>query len=171
MSDRILFLGSSIISLWKNMPDSNRTDNINIGIGGLQCKNLLKAYADVKYDNLSSIIFYCGNNDLLFNRNRNDIFNEIVFFIKKIKSQNNDLPIIVLSLLHSPRIKSEGKLKDVIFINNKLNKLHNIHYVDINKFIDNDCYRKDDIHLLKHGYNSLNLGLTPILSTIHNKKQ
>ena len=171
MSDRILFLGSSIISLWKNMPDIKRTNNINIGISSLQCKNLLKEYANMKYDHLYSIIFYCGNNDLLNNRNRNDIYNEIVSFIKKIKSQNNDLPIIVLSLLHSPRIKSEGKLKDVIFINNKLNKLHNIHYVDINKFVDNDCYRKDDIHLLQRGYNSLNLGLIPILSTIHNKKQ
>jgi hypothetical protein len=35
MSDHILFLGSSIISLWKNMPNIKRTDNINIGIGGL----------------------------------------------------------------------------------------------------------------------------------------
>ena len=171
MSDRILFLGSSIISLWKNMPDSKRTDNINLGISGLQCKNLLKAYADVKYDHLSSIIFYCGNNDLLNIQNPNDIYNEISSFIKKIKSQNHNLPIIVLSLLYSPYIRSEGKLKDVIFINNKLHKLHNIHYVDINKFIDKDCYRKDGIHLLQRGYNYLNLGLTPILSTIHNKKQ
>ena len=85
MSDRILFLGSSIISLWKNMPDSKRTDNINLGISGLQCKNLVKAYADVKYDNLSSIIFYCGNNDLLNIQNRNDVYNEISSFIKKNK--------------------------------------------------------------------------------------
>ena len=158
----VILVGSSIIHKWHNISKVSRKPIVNLGIGGLITEQMLdKSYLT----NLGmitipkSVIYYCGNNDLLHNINPKQIVKNITIFFSQI--QKSPQPqLIYLALIKSPK-KYEQHLQPAIdYINHQIYMFcvqHKILYIDTNKLLTSPTdYLKDGIHLSSKGYTKLN---------------
>ena len=182
MYNSILLLGSSIIKKWGiSLTTNKKIIIINKGISRLVTKNLLSkkylkmlSYLDKcpKY-----IIVYVGSNDMKYTSNNLDIdimyldksLNNIILFINILQKMFNNSKIIFISLIKSPYMYENNKIKNINYFNKKLSKIckleKNVIYVNVNKYLDNKIYFYDDdkIHLNEHGYTIINKSIDKII--------
>jgi lysophospholipase L1-like esterase len=154
----VLLVGSSIISKYKNIMIENY-NIINNGVSGLMTSQLNINNND-EYDYM---IFYCGNNDLKKNINKNEIVSNIEKYIYKFKKQFPNTKIIILSILFSPKNYELNLIDKIRYINNKLKNIDNIYYLNINRQLSNKKYYSDGTHFNYMGYKKLNDILSNII--------
>jgi len=166
----VILVGSSIIDKWHNISSVSKKPIINLGIGGLITEQILdKSYLTnlgmIKIP--KSIIYYCGNNDLLHNISPKQIVKNITTFFAQIQKthraqsqSHSHTQFIYLSLTKSPK-KYEQHLQTAIdYINHQIYMFcvqHQILYIDTNKLLTCQTdFLKDGVHLSSRGYTKLN---------------
>jgi len=154
----VLLVGSSIISKYKNIMIENY-NIINNGVSGLMTSQLNINNND-EYDYM---IFYCGNNDLKKNIDKKEIVTNIEKYINKFQKIFPNTKIIILSILFSPKNYELNLIDKIRYINNKLKKIDDIYYLNINRQLSNSKYFSDDVHLNLEGYKKLNNILSNII--------
>jgi lysophospholipase L1-like esterase len=146
----VLLVGSSIISKYKNIMIENY-NIINNGVSGLMTSQLNINNND-EYDYM---IFYCGNNDLKKNINKQEIVTNIEKYIYEFKKKFPNTNIIILSILTSPKNYELNLIDKIRYINNKLKNIDNIYYLNINRQLSNKKYYSDGTHFNSIGYKKL----------------
>jgi lysophospholipase L1-like esterase len=168
MHDSILLLGSSIIKKWNNPLHLLKMIIINKGISRLVTRNLLsKKYLSKLYlrKHPKYIVIYIGGNDMQYTNDKLDIdnvyldksLNNISVFINILQKMFNNSKIIFISVIKSPYMYENNKIKNINYFNKKLSKIckleKNVIYVNVNRYLDNKMIFYDDkIHLNEHGY-------------------
>lgn len=170
MDDSILLLGSSIIKKWNNPLHllKKKMIIINKGISRLVTKNLLsKKYLNKLHLNKNPkyILIYIGGNDMQYTNDKLDIdnvyldksLNNVSVFINILRKMFNNSKIIFISVIKSPYMYENNKIKNINYFNKKLSKIckleKNVIYVNVNRYLDNKMIFYDDkIHLNEHGY-------------------
>ena len=180
MHNSILLLGGSIIKKWNTLKISNKKYVIiNKGISRLVTKNLLsKKYLEKLYvQKCPKYIIICvGSNDMKYTSNDLTIdkvyldksLNNIILFINILKKMFNNSKIIFISLIKSPYMYENNKIKNINYFNKKLFKIckleKNVIYVNLNRYLDNKIYFYDKMHLNEYGYDIINKNINLYLS-------
>jgi len=161
-----LFIGSSIIERWNNLPFPN---SINLGISGLTTNLLQKKYSLVlsKYPNTQSIFLYIGSNDIVYKHNIQYTFQNIIEFILYLNRQNKNIHIFFIAILKSPN-RTKIQKTQIDYLNRKMREFisPNFHFINCNRQLNsNENYLSDDqTHLSSIGYNKLNQCLSSCYS-------
>lgn len=158
---KILLIGSSILFQFTNFTVNNYCV-INKGISGLITPNLYKV--NLHNETFEYMIFYCGNNDLKKNIDKKLVVGNIEKYLYEFQQNFTDTTVVVLSLLTSPKNHQLKLIDDVLYINQKIKELDNIHFIDVNPVLSNPKYYYDDIHFNGWGYTILNQILDDFIS-------
>jgi hypothetical protein len=159
----ILFTGSSSIRKWDNI-DEYFPDHqvINTGFGGSQMRDLL-FFADrliLKYMP-NKVLIYEGDNDIAWGKSVIEIMLSTDSLIRKLKSNNPDIEIILISAKPSP---ARWELKDsYLALNNAFknycNTNSNVYYADVwDVMLDkngkpiSELFVADSLHMSTSGY-------------------
>lgn len=164
LSHTNIFVGSSSIRGWKNLPQyfPNSEDFFeNRGFGGSQichmiihAKNLFVG-ANQK-ENPKRIIIYSGDNDLSNNLNASDIAAHYQYLVKKIRHYGVKSPIYIFST--KPSLRRVNQIDEIKLIGTTLEKAFRPHqnvtvinpfsfYFDENQELREELYQKDGLHL------------------------
>jgi lysophospholipase L1-like esterase len=171
--DGILFVGSSSIRFWQTAEAFPGLPVINRGFGGSRVPDV-NYFADpivFKYKP-RTVVFYAGDNDLAGGANREQVFDDIETFRKRLRERLPNTGLIILPIKPSPsRVKF---WPDAQKINSRLKaiaeKVDNVTYVDTaTPLLDADgqprkeLFRNDQLHLNEKGYAIWNKILGPVL--------
>jgi len=100
----VVFVGSSSIRLWASMPDDfPGVATINRGFGGSRVRDSTY-YADriVTPYQPSAIVFYAGDNDIFEGRTPQQVRDDFVAFVEKVRERLPDTRIAFVSIKPSP---------------------------------------------------------------------
>jgi lysophospholipase L1-like esterase len=151
--NKILLVGSSIMYQFQNCKIQNY-EIVNVGLPSLITPNLNTIM--IENESYNYMIFYCGNNDLKKNINKNEIVTNIKNYIYDFKHNFVKTNIIILSILTSPKNYELELIDDIQYINYELEKINDIYYLDITTELLDKNYYYDDVHLNIDGYTKLN---------------
>jgi lysophospholipase L1-like esterase len=149
-----LFIGSSIIERWKNLPFQ---DSVNLGISGLTTNQLQNKYSSVPFSH-KNVFIYIGSNDIVYKHNIQDILQNITDFILSLSSVVKN--IVFIAIIKSPN-RTKTQIKQIDFINRKMREFiqssPKFHFCNCNRAltsIDN-FLSHDQTHLSSIGYQRL----------------
>jgi lysophospholipase L1-like esterase len=145
----IVMFGSSIIqnANWNEL--LNNKNIINRGIGGDTTEGLRSRINQVIELKPKTVVIMSGINDVMRGRPIDNILTDYFSILETLKS--NGIKPIVFAILERPN-KNNNKVKKV---NQKLQEYchaKNIIIVDINKWMNKDCFVSDNLHLTDKGY-------------------
>jgi lysophospholipase L1-like esterase len=185
---RVIFFGDSRIAQWKNVPNLEKIEWINRGIGGETSAQLRARFEqDVLVLNPDVVVLQLGMNDLVTigvvapreNAIVQQCQDNLKFFVETLTKQN--IEVILLSIIPpgSPSIArlpvwSERIEKSVEKINQywlDLAPTEQLHVIDTAKVLKNeqgqwhDNVNKDTLHLTRIGYRYLNQAISAILNS------
>ncbi len=173
--NRILFIGSSSFTLWKDVQEYFPDYKIlNRAFGGSTLKDLIFYYKDiiVPYQP-KQIVIYCGENDIATSK---EITGKIVFqrfrqLYDSIRAYSANVPIVYVSMKPSP---SRWHLRKKMKNGNKrirkfCNKTSTAIFVSVWKDMlkngkpRSDIFLDDNLHMNKKGYLIWQKRLSPVL--------
>lgn len=164
-----LFIGDSYFELWHNtdfagkvFKDTFDTSRyLNIGVGGTKYSDWYDMLDGLKhYPNFKNIVINLGFNDLHYKKTNTPlvVFDMMVKVLDKINEMFDNPNIYVLNVCHSPSYKKmvSKEIKFNKLLKKNANKL-NITIIDnntqiSNKYLSENVYDKDDVHLNPVGY-------------------
>ena len=159
----VLFVGSSSIRLWTNLPSDFPTfKTINRGFGGSQISDVIE-YADkivIPY-HPSKIVFYAGDNDLAASKSAEKVTADFETFINRVRKDLPDTPIYFLSIKISRArwyLAAEATKANKL-IQENITKSKNLHFIDVSTPLlnakgepDESLFQSDKLHLNSKGY-------------------
>lgn len=161
--ETIVFTGSSSIRLWKNLDTIfPKNQIINTGFGASLSGDLLHYVQELILNYKPVKVFiYEGENDIAYDKTPKKIIQNINNIIKKIRNQNSQTYIVLISA--KPSIKRWHLRKKYKRFNRKLKRVTKkdrlLHFVNVwkpmlngNK-INTKIFNKDGLHMNKEGYN------------------
>jgi lysophospholipase L1-like esterase len=136
---QILFVGSSSIGMWKNLPGYFSDHKVfGRGFGGSRMSDLLYHMQRLVIDyKPAQIVLYCGENDISNGVSPQDLLYDVKTFVRIIELQLPGVPILILSIKPSPLLfKLIEKQKEA----NKLiaefcQTKNHLRFIDITKFM------------------------------------
>jgi lysophospholipase L1-like esterase len=159
----VLFVGSSSIRLWKNLPtDFPDLKVVQRGFGGSHISDLTH-FADrivIPYQP-SKIVIYEGDNDIGAGRNANQVYDDFRALVKKLRAALPKAKIYYLAIKPSP---SRWHLSPQSSQANQLIRRYarshqNVEYIDVwtpilgpNRQPDPALFERDNLHLNRKGY-------------------
>lgn len=161
--DLVVFTGSSSIRFWEDLEKDCHSDNvINTGFGGSHMSDLLY-YIDqtvLRFDPLK-VYIYEGDNDIAAEKTPTSILNTTKKVVEKIKANNSNVKIYLISAKPSPS-RWEFK-KGYEELNNLLREYSEtkdgVFYIDIwNAMLDKkgnpnaNIFIADSLHMNREGY-------------------
>ncbi len=160
--ETIVFTGSSSIRKWDNLQESFPNHQVlNTGFGGSQASDLLY-YLDtlvIRY-NPTKVFIYEGDNDISAKKKPNEIILTTETIIQKIKDQNPNVKIVLISAKPSiSRWKLRGKYRR---LNRKFERMAKkdeaLLFVDVwnpmlnGRKLKRDIFISDGLHMNPKGY-------------------
>lgn len=160
--ETIVFTGSSSIRKWDNLQESFPNHQVlNTGFGGSQASDLL-FYLDtlvIRY-NPTKVFIYEGDNDISAKKKPNEIILTTETIIQKIKDQNPNVKIVLISAKPSiSRWKLRGKYRR---LNRKFERMAKkdeaLLFVDVwnpmlnGRKLKRDIFISDGLHMNPKGY-------------------
>lgn len=160
--ETIVFTGSSSIRIWKNLESVFPNHQIvNSGFGGSQASDLL-AFSEelILRFNPYKVFIYEGDNDISVSKKPKDIINTIEAIIKKIKTKNNTVQIVLIAA--KPSITRWHLKSNYKRLNRKLKRLGKknnlIQFADVwkpmlqGRKLKQDIFKEDGLHMNAKGY-------------------
>ena len=164
-TNKILFVGSSSFTMWKDVQDYfPKYGIINRGFGGSTLLDQLRYINDVVFRyRPRQIIFYCGENDLASSDSvtARMVFNRFRQWFNLVRKKIPQVSIVYISMKPSPSRQlllgkmREGNRQIAIF----LKKQERTGFVDVYKeMIDDEgkpikeLFLEDNLHMNKKGY-------------------
>jgi lysophospholipase L1-like esterase len=164
-ANKILFVGSSSFTMWKDVQDYfPKYAIINRGFGGSTLLDQLRYINDVVFRyRPRQIIFYCGENDLASSDTVTTrmVFNRFRQWFDLVRKKFPRVTIVYISMKPSPsRQLLLGKMREGnMLIGNFLKKQKRTGFVDVYKeMIDDEgkpikeLFLEDNLHMNKKGY-------------------
>jgi lysophospholipase L1-like esterase len=164
-TNKILFVGSSSFTMWKDVQDYfPKYAIINRGFGGSTLLDQLKYINDVVFRyRPRQIIFYCGENDLASSDTvtARMVFNRFRQWFDLVRKKFSRVTIVYISMKPSPsRQLLLGKMREGnMLIGNFLKQQKHTGFVDVYKeMIDDEgkpikeLFLEDNLHMNKKGY-------------------
>ncbi len=160
----VVFIGDSITQDYNVYEFYPNLTVYNRGIGGDTTLGLLKRLNCSVFDlNPSKVVLLIGTNDLeLLNPTKEELISNIEKIIFEIKSFNEKIEIILLSILPVNKNMSKitvGKRNNEVIknVNEGLSKLENVKFVNIFKSLEEDGLLKEEysvegLHINEKGY-------------------
>jgi hypothetical protein len=159
----IIFTGSSSIRFWGSLESDFPEHNIlNTGFGGSQFSDLIFFAHDlILRFRPKQVFIYEGDNDLAYKKDPNEIMDDALALVKKLRSELPKVDIVFIAA--KPSI-ARWKLKDsYVELNNQLSdyasKNDNIQFVDIwtpmvgeDGVLESDLFIEDQLHMTPKGY-------------------
>lgn len=160
--ETIVFTGSSSIRFWRNLESifPNR-QIVNSGFGGSQASDLL-AFSEelIQRFNPYKVFIYEGDNDISASKKPKDIINTIEGIIKKIRTKNNTVQIVLIAA--KPSISRWHLKRNYKRLNRKFKKLSKkdnlLEFADVwrpmlqNGQVIKDIFIEDGLHMNAKGY-------------------
>jgi lysophospholipase L1-like esterase len=157
-----LFVGSSSIRLWKLAESFPDRTCINRGFGGSQLHDVVR-YVDrlVLPHRPRVIVLYAGDNDLAQKRTPEQVRDDYVAFVAKIRAALPESKLVWIAIKPSPK---RWALKDAAIKANELVReaqradRHSVYVDDWQPLLGNnglpqpELYVKDELHLSPAGY-------------------
>lgn len=160
--ETIVFTGSSSIKMWKNIQELfPEYQIINSGFGESQTIDLLNYTEDLilKYKP-KKIFIYEGDNDISDKKRLKDILNSFSNIISKIKKENPEAQIILIS--SKPSIARWHLKRKYIRLNKKLKEMceddDHLEFVNVwdvmleNRKVNKELFIDDGLHMNDEGY-------------------
>jgi lysophospholipase L1-like esterase len=175
-TNKILFVGSSSFTNWKDVQDYFPAyPIINRGFGGSTLQDQVRYVKDVVFPyKPKQIIIYCGENDLASSDaiTPKMVFNRFVYFFNLIRNKFPNVPIAYISMKPSPsrqllmpKMREGNKL-----IRNYLKTKKQTAFIDVYKdMIDDEgkpiaeLFGEDNLHMNKKGYTIWKRAIEPYL--------
>jgi lysophospholipase L1-like esterase len=163
----VLFVGSSSISLWKDLEQRFPKKNIiNRGFGGSSLPDLKRYLPDIVYPyEPSKIVMYCGENDFggpgADTIKAETVYQRFVDVYQSIRVKYPLVPVIYISMKPSPSrrpyLPKIAKANELI--QQYLRSMPHAHFVDVyTKMLDKngnpmpDVFLSDSLHMNAKGY-------------------
>jgi lysophospholipase L1-like esterase len=175
----ILFVGSSSIRKWKTHKGFPEFPVINRGFGGAHISDVLYFYNDVikKYKS-PIIVFYAGDNDIAADKTIEQVKNDYIKLVDKIKADNPEVKLIYIPI--KPSISRWQYWDKMNRVNMQIKKYNendkNLYYIDLAApLLDKsgnpkkDVFISDGLHLNKKGYALWEKLLLPMLDDLYKK--
>lgn len=172
--ETIVFTGSSSIRVWRDLESVFPGHQIvNSGFGGSQASDLL-AFSEelILRFNPNKVFIYEGDNDISASKKPKDIIHTIEEIIKKIRTQNNTVQIVLIAA--KPSISRWHLKPSYKRLNRKLKKLGKkdnlIQFADVwkpmlrNRHVMQDIFIEDGLHMNVKGYNIWRSVLKPFIN-------
>ncbi|PLB19056.1 MAG: Acetylesterase, lipase-GDSL family [Flavobacteriaceae bacterium FS1-H7996/R] len=160
--ETIVFTGSSSIKMWKNIQELfPEYQIINSGFGESQTIDLLNYTDDLilKYKP-KKIFIYEGDNDISDKKRLKDILNSFSIIISKIKKENTEAQIILIS--SKPSIARWHLKRKYMRFNKKLKEMceddDHLEFVNVwdimleNRKVNKELFIDDGLHMNDEGY-------------------
>ena len=155
---KILLLGSSIVSRWKNCQIPGYTV-VNKGVPGLVTGAMFSSFYEKKIftkNNYEYMVLYCGYNDLKEGVDDKEVIKNIRRFIALFQAKFPSTKILVLSILTSPENHRLDIIDDIRSINRSLKQIDGVKYINVNRELSRPTYYLEDgVHLNSAGYNKI----------------
>jgi lysophospholipase L1-like esterase len=172
--ETIVFTGSSSIRVWRDLESVFPGHQIvNSGFGGSQASDLL-AFSEelILRFNPNKVFIYEGDNDISASKKPKDIIYTIEEIIKKIRTQNNTVQIVLIAA--KPSISRWHLKPSYKRLNRKLKKLGKkdnlIQFADVwkpmlrNRHVMQDIFIEDGLHMNVKGYNIWRSVIKPFIN-------
>ena len=170
----IVFVGSSIIRLWKSLEaDMSPLPVINQGFGGSKTWEVLN-YADrlvIPYEP-SIVVYYCGSNDINAGINALEIELSFQAFAKYVWDNLPQTRIFFISINRSPQKQHRWHIVDAAnqAIAQYCNAMPYLRYIDVNSALFDslgkprwELFEGDGVHLKPTAYQEFTQIIKPIL--------
>ena len=175
----ILFVGSSSIRMWKTHKGFPGFPVINRGFGGSHISDVLYFYNDlIKKYRAPIIVFYAGDNDIAGDKSIEQVKDDYIKLVGKIKTDNPEVKLIYIPIKPSiSRWQYWDKMNQVNMLVKKYNENDkNLYYIDLaTPLLDEsgnpkkDVFISDGLHLNKKGYAIWEKLLTAMLEDLYKK--
>ena len=170
----IVFVGSSIIRLWKTLEaDMSPLPVVNQGFGGSKTWEVLN-YADklvIPYEP-SIVVYYCGSNDINAGRNALKIELNFQAFVKYVWDNLPKTQIFFISINRSPQKQNRWHIVDAAnqAIARYCRAMPCLQYIDVNLVLFDslgkprlELFESDSVHLKPTAYKEFTQIIKPIL--------
>jgi lysophospholipase L1-like esterase len=173
-SKPIVFVGSSIIALWKSLPRYfPGTRILNTAVCGAQTGDILARLDELVIDHEPwAVCYYCGSNDINSPIPVDTIIANILETHHRLSRQLPNLKFVYLSIIRAPQKKDRWHLVDQVnlAVQQHSTTRRDFRFIDINPVFFNhdssprlDFYEEDQLHLTAKGYAALGAYLAPII--------
>ncbi len=160
---QVLFVGSSSIGMWKNLPASFPGHPVfGRGFGGSRMSDLLFHMQRLVIDyRPAQIVLYCGENDISNGVSPQDLLYDVKTFVRILELHLPGVPLLILSIKPSPLLfKLIEKQKEANrLIEEFCQTKSHLRFIDITKFMVDesgtprkDLYLTDGLHVNTQAY-------------------
>jgi len=172
--ETIVFTGSSSVRIWRNLESVFPGHQIvNSGFGGSQASDLLAFSEELILSfNPNKVFIYEGDNDIWASKKPKEIIHTIQEIIKKIRTQNNTVQIVLIAA--KPSISRWHLKRNYKRLNRKFKKLskkdNRIKFADVwkpmlqNRRVMQDIFIEDGLHMNAKGYNIWRAVIKPFIN-------
>ena len=177
----IVFIGSSIIRLWKTLSaDMSPLPVINQGFGGSKTWEVLNYSNElvIPYEP-RVVVYYCGSNDINAGRNAMEIALNFQTFAKYVWDNLPKTQILFISINRSPQKQNKWHVVDAAnqAIAKYCNAMSYLHFIDVNSVLFDsqkkprwELFKSDGVHLKPTAYKEFTQIIKPILVNIWQKE-
>jgi lysophospholipase L1-like esterase len=171
----ILFVGSSIFRLWKNLPEQmDPLPVFNRAFGGSQTHEIL-AYMDriVQPYKPKIIVYYCGSNDINANVSPARIADNFRDFVERVRKDLPQTRIFYVSIIRAPQKMNRWAEVDEVngLVKAFCEKEKGLGYIDVNPALFDptgqprlELYLPDKLHFLDPAYVEFTKIIKPVLT-------
>ncbi len=171
----ILFVGSSIFRLWKNLPKQMAPLPVfNRAFGGSQTHEIL-AYMDkiVLPYQPKMIVYYCGSNDINANVTPQSIAGNFKEFVARVHQQLPKTRIFYVSINRAPQKMNKWSQVDEAnaLIRTYCAKNKQLRFIDVNPALFDasgkprmDLYLPDQLHFKEPAYTEFTAIIKPVIA-------
>ena len=173
--EAILFIGSSIFRLWKNLPEQMTPLPVfNRAFGGSQTHEIL-AYMDkiVLPYKPKMIVYYCGSNDINANVTTQSIAGNFKEFVARVHTQLPKTKIFYVTINRAPQKMDKWPQVDEAnsLIKTFCAKNKRLGFIDVNPALFDasgkprmDLYLPDQLHFKEPAYTDFTAIIKPVIA-------
>lgn len=174
----ILFIGSSSIYKWKTAEAFPNFNIINRGIPGAEISDINYFYTTLVEKYLpTTVVFYCGDNDVASGKKPLKIAAEFKNFVSKLKNQQPKASLIFLAIKPSPlrwdhwqtMTKTNGLIQKDCQDNSNCTYIDSATPLLKNGSPDKNLFNSDGLHLNTFGYQTWEGLLRPLIKSTNSK--
>jgi lysophospholipase L1-like esterase len=171
---QILFVGSSTIKMWKNLPSYFPNHKVLArGFGGSRMSDLLFHMQRLVLDyRPKQIVLYCGENDISNGVSPADLADDIKAFLRIVELQLPGVPILIIAIKPSPLlyklIKKQQEANRIVC--EYTSKKTHIKFLDLSTLMidekgipQENLFLKDRLHLNEQSYQMWTKAIEPFL--------